>query len=152
MAAGTIPNFGCNMRSHVLTLGELDRAEKYFETAYALARSRGYATFQIDNHFARFLLLRAIESGDHETCMASFRGARNIIENQIKDDRFHYPFRVARTYHMFYEKFESRVTPSHKEEVGRAAEYISRRIEALPNERRSQRDVAGLLPGYAKHS
>ena len=99
------PQFWLQYAIACLTLGELDRAERYFATAYSFASSRNFGTFQIDNHFARFLLVRAVEIGDSDKCMDSFRKARQIIENQIKDERMQYPFRVARSYRTFYEAF-----------------------------------------------
>ena len=74
--------------------------------------------------------------------MASFRKARNIIEEQIKDNRLHYPYRVARSYYTFYEAFETRLDERHLDEIIRGASYIARRIESLPTERRDHRDVS----------
>ena len=99
------PQFWLQYAIACLTLGELERAETYFSTAYAFASSRGHSTYQIDNHYARFLLVRAVEHNDTDRCMTSFRRARQIIDNQIKDDRMHYPYRVARSYLPFYENF-----------------------------------------------
>ena len=135
------PQFWLQYAIACLTLGELDRAERYFKTAYSFAAARGYDTYQIDNHFARFLLRRAIELGNPDTCMVSFRRARNIIERQIKDDRLHYPYRVAKAYHDFYDTFESKMDSTYLDEIYRAAEYVSRRIESLPKSRQSNRDV-----------
>ena len=118
-----------------LTLGELDRAETYFATAYSFANARGYETYQIDNHYARFMLVRAISLDDVETCMTAFRKARNIIQSQIQVGRRHYPYRVARSFYDFYDAFESKLSEKHREEIAKAAAYISRRIESLPEYR-----------------
>ena len=141
--------YGCQRNSQFwlqyaiacLTLGDLDRAERYFSTAYSYASSWNDATFQIDNHFARFLLVRSIQIGDTDVCMTSFRQARNIVQSQIRDDRLHYPYRVARSFHDFYEAFESELDSSHLDEIVRAAGYILRRIEALPESRRKHKNV-----------
>ena len=135
------PQFWLQYAIACLTLGELDRAEKYFDTAYSFASRRNNSTFQIDNHYARFLLVRAVERDDSEHCMASFRKARTIIDEQIKDDRMHYPFRVARSYLSFYEAFESRLSRTRLDEIVQAAIFVSKRIESLPNERREERSV-----------
>ena len=97
------PQFWLQYAIACLTLGELDRAERYFETAYSFAERLQHSTHQIDNHYARFLLVRAVEDNDQDKCMVAFRKARQIIDNQIKDDRMHYPYRVARSYLDFYE-------------------------------------------------
>ena len=136
------PQFWLQYAIACLTLEELDRAEKYFATAYSFASSRNFSTFQIDNHYARFLLVRAVEIGDSQKCMDSFRRARQIIENQIKDDRMHYPYRDARSYRDFYEAFESKLNRTRREEIIQAAVFVSRRIESLPDDRRHHRSVS----------
>ena len=137
----TNPQFWLQYAIACLTLEELDRAEKYFETAYSYASSRGGNTLYIDNHFARFLLVRAVDLGNLDTCMTSFRKARRIIERQIKDNRMHYPFRVAKSYYTFFEAFEAKLSMKHQEEIVRAATFVSQRIESLPPVRQSNRDV-----------
>ena len=133
-----------------LTLEELDRAEKYFATAYSLARSRNSPTYQIDNHFARFLLVRAVETGDVDKCMDSFRKARRTVEEQIKDDRMHYPYRVARYYRNFFEAFESKLNRTRLEEIIQAAVFVLHRIESLPEDKRRRIDISECLGDMTK--
>ena len=139
------PQFWLQYAIACLTLGELERAETYFSTAYSFASARGHSTYQIDNHYARFLLVRAVEYNDSEKCMTSFRRARQIIDNQIKDDRMHYPYRVARSYLPFYENFENTLDPVRLEEIRQAAVFVSRRIESLPEDRRQNKSVSECL-------
>jgi hypothetical protein len=120
---------------------EFDRAEKYFDTAYSLAEKREFNTFQIDNHYARFLLMRAIRSKDPTNCMKSFRDARKLIFEQIQTERLHYPFRVATSIAEFYDTFAASLSPAERQEIGRAAKHISARIDELPKERQDQRYV-----------
>lgn len=94
----TNPLFWLQYAIAMLTLGELPRAEKYFDTSYSHAKSRGWNTFQIDNHYARFLLMKAIASAEATNCMAYFRKARTIVNEQISRERRHYPYRVAKLY------------------------------------------------------
>ncbi len=84
---------------------EFDPADKYFDTAYALAETKEFNAFQIDNHYARFLLMRAIRSKDPANCMKSFRDARKLIFEQIQTERLHYPFSVATNIAEFYDQF-----------------------------------------------
>ena len=144
------PQFWLQYAIACLTLGELDRAEKYFATSYSLASSRNFNTFQIDNHYARFLLVRAIELGDSEKCVDSFRKARQIVESQIKDDRMHYPYRVARSYHDFYEAFESKLSQTRLDEITQAAAFVLKRIESLPEDRKHHKDVAECFSGMQR--
>ena len=125
-----------------LTLDQLDRAEKYFDTAYSYVRARGYDTYQIDNHYARFLLVWSVEREDSESCIDYFRRARNIIQNQIRDRRRHYPYRVATSIGEFYEKYQTELSQAHLNELGQAASYIARQIEALPEGIRYHRNVS----------
>jgi hypothetical protein len=121
---------------------EFERAEKYFKTAYSFAEDREFwDSVQIDNQYARFLLMRAISLGDVSTCMAAFREARKLIHGQIERERLHYGYRVAALYADFYEKFATVLQPPNREEIRRAAKHVCERIEKLPPERQKQRYV-----------
>ena len=151
------PQFWLQYAIACLTLEELDRAETYldraeayFDTAYSFASAGDYGTVQIDNHYARFLLVKATRMADPDTCMSSFRQARQIIERQIKDDRLHYPYRIARFYLDFYEVFESRLDKVRLNEIFEAATFVSKRIQSLPIERRQHRNVEDCLDDMAK--
>ena len=151
------PQFWLQYAIACLTLEELDRsetyldrAEAYFDTAYSYASDGEYGTIQIDNHYARFLLVKATRMGDADTCMASFRKAREIIERQIKDDRMHYPYRVARFYRDFHEVFESKLDRVRLNEIFEAAIFVSKRIQSLPTVRRQHRNVEDCLNDMAK--
>jgi tetratricopeptide (TPR) repeat protein len=125
-----------------LVEGEFDRAEKYFGVAYSFAEQRQtYDSFQIDNHYARFLLMRAINNGDASQCMVAFRSARKILYEQMHNERLHYPYRVASAIGEFYDAFHRAVSKEHKDEIVRTAKYIIERIEKLPEERQGHRDV-----------
>jgi hypothetical protein len=120
---------------------EFDRAEKYFNTAYAFAKASDFHTFQIDNHYARFLLMRAIRSKDPRKCMKSFREARKFIFEQIETERRHYPFRVAKIIADFYDTFAGLLSDEDKKEIAAAATHVLNRIGVLPHERQEQRYV-----------
>ena len=136
------PQFWLQYAIACLTLDELDRAEKYFDTAYSFARAWEYDTYQIDNHYARFLLVWSVEREDSDSCMDYFRRARNIIQNQIRDRRRHYPYRVATSIHEFYERYQNELSQAHLSEVRQAASYIARQIEGLPDGIRYHRNVS----------
>lgn len=95
------------------------RAEKYFETAYSFARSLGgrFSTFQIDNHYARFLLERQIYSRNPKDAYTIFLKAHQLLvksgNNNIDDNRY-YQFRVARCYKDFYNIFYSEFVDNEK--------------------------------------
>ena len=138
---------------------ELDRAGKYFETAYAYAKDAwNFDPFQIDNHYARYLLARAVKDGDPKESMESFRQARETIERQMQTERAsNYPFRVAQLYHAFWERFRDDLPPHEQAEVQRAAQEVLNHIAQMTDQRRRELDVkrcqdrlllvVGLQPG-----
>lgn len=145
------PHFWLQYAIASLVIEDFDRAERYFETAYSLAETRDdYDTYMIDNHFARFLLTKAVDSDNAETCMSVFRKARQIINEQIKTtERLHYPYRVALAYSDFYDAFESRLSPEHRGEIARAAKYVADRIAQLPERTREQKYVVECADAMA---
>jgi len=138
----THPLFWLQYAIACLFLSDLERAETYFDTAYSFAQDRDYDTYQIDNHYARFLLLKVVGQGDTATCMAAFREARRIIHQQIQRERLHYPYRVATGYKEFWDKFGSGLTPQERTEVAGSAAFVAERIQRLAERYQSQRHVA----------
>ncbi len=137
------PHFWLQYGIASIILEDFERVERYFQTAYSLAESRDdYNTYMIDNHFARFLLLRAIRQGDPDTAMSAFRKARQIINQQIKSERLHYPYRVAASYAEFFDTFEARLTPNQRAEIAQAGKYVANQIAKLSEQRRQQKYVA----------
>lgn len=126
-----------------LVISELERAKMYFDTAYSLARGRGWALRQIDNHYARFLLVEAVRKMDDPgKAMTNFRRARRIINRQIKSEpRTHHPYRVASEYTDFIDQFGVSLSPAQLEEVSRAATFVLSRIERLDERLRTNRRV-----------
>jgi SIR2-like domain len=124
-----------------LVIGDLQRAKKYFDTSYSLAEERGWDTFQIDNHFARFLLVQAVDL-DHRSALENFRSARNIINRQIRDERLHYPYRVAIQYQSFFDTFARKFSSAELFEISTAAKVILDQIQRLPVERKKHRYVS----------
>jgi hypothetical protein len=74
----TYPLFWLQYAIACTTTLELIRARTYFETAYSFAKERGWDLFQIDNHFARFLLVEAIESLQIKDAFINFQQAHVI--------------------------------------------------------------------------
>ncbi|MBN2412468.1 SIR2 family protein [candidate division KSB1 bacterium] len=123
-----------------LVIDDLFRAKKYFDTAYSLAEKKDWDTYQIDNHFARFLLVESIKLPP-EKCMDNFRSARRIINRQIRKERRHYPYRIAIGYQDFIDKFGISLKTDELKEVKFAARDVLQRIQELPDNRRTHRYV-----------
>lgn len=124
-----------------LFLKDFDRSGIYFQTAYSFAEESNFRPFQIDNHYARFLLLKNIHDDDANSAMAAFRKARKIIYEQIRNERLHYPYRVAALIGDWYETYSHRLTADARMEVRRAAESMCGTIATLPEARQKQRHV-----------
>lgn len=97
------------------------RAKKYFETSYSLAKKkdRHFSTFQIDNHYARFLLEGQIYSRDYDTAFSTFIKAHQLlikkyIGDEMINDRF-YQFRVAIVYKEYFDIFYKHFTQEEKD-------------------------------------
>lgn len=121
----------------IAKLGEqkFEEAKLYFDNAYTFAKRRsGFDTYQIDNHFARYLLENAIYSDVEEEFMKVFWKAHYILTDRshLKDTKY-YPFKVARSYLPFYEKFKNRMSKKEKSQFGQACHQIDVMIENYKN-------------------
>lgn len=116
-----------------LVIEDLPRAKTYFDTAYSLAAGTGFDTFQIDNHFSRFLMVQAVKELDFRSAMANYRQALTIIERQAMYERRHYPYRVAIYFQDFLNRFGLEMDDVEIEEFARGAERILGRIAVRSN-------------------
>ncbi len=100
---------------------QFDRAERYFKTAYSLAKNRkhGFSTYQIDNHYARYLLENQLYYRKQEGSLEVFINAHRLlnkngeIDSSKKYSRY-YKYRVARAYKEYYDTFASKYAEKDK--------------------------------------
>lgn len=116
-----------------------ERAEKYFETAYSLAVKRGktFSTFQIDNHYARFLLERQISTRNPNNAYNVFKKAHLLLiksKRDSKSDNRYYQFRVARNYREYYNIFFDGFTSEEKEDFVKCCRDISEDLNVYEKE------------------
>lgn len=105
-----------------VNIDQFDRAERYFKTAYSLARQKGrtFSTYQIDNHFARYLLQNQLYYRKSEGSLEVFIEAHRLlnknseIERAKKNSRY-YKYRVASAYKDYYEVFASKYNKIDKD-------------------------------------
>lgn len=105
-----------------VNINQFDRAERYFKTAYSLAKQRGrtFSAYQIDNHFARYLLENQLYYRKHEGSLKVFAEAHRLlnknseVERTKKNSRY-YKYRVARAYKDYYDVFASKYNEEDKE-------------------------------------
>ncbi|MGB6474112.1 MAG: hypothetical protein WBF04_08515 [Candidatus Sulfotelmatobacter sp.] len=85
------PLFWLQYAIAALVSQDFDRAKSYFDSAYSFADDMyAYDSFQIDNHYARFLIERAVFLRDSGSAMAVFREARALLFAQFVNERRHY--------------------------------------------------------------
>lgn len=150
----------CNRNPHfwlqyaIARLSERDYAiaDSYFETAYGYAKFRPtFDTYQIDNHFARHILENEIYNGDKSNCMSQFLKAHKILSNPDTDNKIrHYPYKVARNYFPFYERFFADLNEQDQLVLLRCCQEMIKRIEeylSLTSDRQVRRDVLEAKKG-----
>lgn len=109
-------------------------AGAYFEKCYAFAKQRGYDTYQIDNHYCRFILENEIDSGNISTCMDAFDKAHSILMNtRAGDEKKYYPYKAAGKYELFYRKFYKELQPHHKKKFLNACEEMLKKCQNYMN-------------------
>lgn len=117
----------------IVKLSEYDygMAKQFFEAAYSFARAlEHFDTYQIDNHYARFVLENERINGSQATCMEAFRHAHSILmDSRHKLEVRYYPYRVARNYYPFYERFFAGMSDTEKKEFLTDCQEILHRLE-----------------------
>lgn len=109
---------------------EYELARRYFDTAYSFARAANADLYQINNHYARYLLENAINCDDENACMEAFRYAHAILSNREDLNRNkHYPIRVALLYGSFYRRFYKRIRPEEQVYFKQSCEDLLDRID-----------------------
>lgn len=125
-----------------LAEGDLGRSRRYFTTAYSLAERTGFDTYQIDNHYARLLLVESsqnVMSADEG--MGNFREARSIINRQLQKERLAYPFRVACGYQDFIDRLGIKLNENQLNEFLKAIDFVEERLEGVEKNLQHNRHV-----------
>lgn len=105
---------------------DLDMARRYFETAYSYARGRkDFDTYQIDNHYARYLLEKGKELGKEDNYINFFIDAHKILidKNHFKDTKY-YPYKMAQLYEPFVIALLPYLTVEEKAIISRSCREI----------------------------
>lgn len=122
----------------IVKLSERDygMAKQFFEAAYSFAGAiDNFDTYQIDNHYARFVLENERINGSQSTCMEAFRHAHGILmDSRHKVEVRYYPYRVARNYYPFYEHFFKDMSDAEKKEFLVSCQEILTRLEWYQHE------------------
>jgi tetratricopeptide (TPR) repeat protein len=138
------PQFWLQYAIACLAFGKLDRAERYFKDAYSLAPD-GYDTFQIDNHYARLLLEKALLVSSTSDALPLIDEARKIILQQMTKEVRFYPYRVALGLFRCYDRFVPSWTSEQTAYFKRIFQEIKRRCEAISGNLRDNNYVVECL-------
>ena len=119
-----------------------DAVETYFKSAYSFAKgSGGYDTFQIDNHYARFLLAKSVRSTVTANAYNNFIEATQILRRQMFREVKHYPYRVAKNTLDFYRMHEQSFNSDQRKGIRAFCEDVLERINKLPKGIQDHRHV-----------
>nr|WP_314660856.1 SIR2 family protein [uncultured Porphyromonas sp.] len=102
-------------------------AGQFFDNAYSYAALiQRFTTYQIDNHYARYLLANSIDGGGIDPqFMQTFNHAHGILVNPRyrKDTKF-YPFKVAQIYPSFWAIYKSKMNSKDRTTFCKACQEI----------------------------
>jgi len=140
------PQFWLQYAIGCLTHNQLDRAETYFADAYSLANNlKDYNTYQIDNHYSRFLLEKALDCSDNNTAFPFFERAKTIIFEQMRRESRHYPFRASLGIFKVYKKWKVEWSKTQIETYKKAFLEVIKRCNMVDNIIKNNRYVTEAL-------
>lgn len=133
------PHFWLQYAISQLTMGDMDSAEIYFETAYSYAKQAPwYETEPLDNHYARFLLEKATEETDIAKAFPIFEQSHFSLRKQ---KRRHYPYKVANGYTTFYYKHKYFFSEQQLQSFASYCNDVLNNIESLDDRTKNHRNV-----------
>lgn len=146
------PHFWLQYAIVMLSERDYERAKQYFDAAYEYGNQKdNFDTYQIDNHYARYILSNEIQSGTPATCMEAFKHSHSIlIDSKHKLEVRFYPYKVARLYYPFYERFYKTMKGYEKKEFISSCQAMLVRLDwyvANSNEGAKRQDVKNARDG-----
>ena len=126
-----------------------DLAETLFKTSYGKAKSDAdFDPYQIDNHYARFRVARALSKDmtDAREAEIELREAMNVILEQTgKSDNEHFPYRVASSFKTYFDRYHELFTSDFKAHIFTTCELVLARAQALEHSLRTHDDVVRCI-------
>ena len=123
-----------------MSFEDYKNADDHFTTAFGLASRRGgYDPYQIENHYAKFLLRSRLNTDHWQDYYDAFSQANDILQRQVRNfQEGFYPYRVAANYLDYVEAHHSKMS---KEQLDRISDWCAQIISvsegAPPAVRRS---------------
>jgi hypothetical protein len=153
------PHFWLQYAIARVAFEEFEPASTYYENAYSLAEKMpGFDTYHIDNHYARFLIKKALSEDYSLSTMDAFRRAHTILHfqaNRVDRDIRYYPYRGASLYREFIVHFSGQLEKLEIEYIVHASQQIlacakktRRDIMDLPIMEKSRRNLAYVVSHY----
>lgn len=109
-----------------------DRAEVYFDLAYKKSKKLTYDfdTFQIDAHYARFLIENTIYLNVYDNC-SSFKAAHNLLVKSLNStmQTNRYVLKQLTLYRQYWDTFKNDFSSSDKNELIESTQYMINKIE-----------------------
>lgn len=126
------PQFWLQYAISCMAFGKIKRAERYFADAYEYAKKRqSYNTYQIDNHYARLLLEKALLTPTVNDAIEMVDKARKLLFPQLATEVRYHPYRVAIGFSKCYERLRSELSPEQTKYFKKILEEIKRRAEIV---------------------
>jgi hypothetical protein len=125
------PLFWLQYAIAMLAVSDYERADRYFGSAYSYANKKDwFDPFQLDNHFARYILEFEIYYGSQKTSLSQFRKAHEkLMRPSPFQEKMHYPFKVAQNYQAFYLKYFAGFSESERQIFLKACRDVLERAE-----------------------
>lgn len=100
------PQFWLQYAIACMAFDDYAKAERHFDTAFGLADRRGgYDPYQIENHYARFLIQSRLQTENYTDFFQAFSDANDIVQKQVASFREgFYPYRIAMSYLDYIDK------------------------------------------------
>lgn len=132
--------------------GNYPACEIHFRTAYSHANRKAYFdTFQIDNHYARFLLESRTKDMSYRDDFKVFLDAHALLIKQaVKEEDAYYPFRVASGYLPFYIARGTNYDANQKNVIRKSAEEVISRAKLIPRSTKKHHHVEQCLANFGE--
>ncbi|MCW3797373.1 SIR2 family protein [Sphingomonas sp. BN140010] len=134
------PQFWLQYAIACMSFEDYRNAADHFATAFGLASRRGgYDPYQIENHYAKFLLRSRLNSNYWDDYFDAFAKANDILQRQVRNfQEGFYPYRVASNYLDYVEAHHSKFSADQLERVADwCAQILAVSESAPPAVRRS---------------
>jgi hypothetical protein len=134
------PQFWLQYAIARMSFKDYEGAENNFDSAFGLVdRRRSYDPFQIENHFARFLLESRSETTQWPDYYEAAQKAHGILREQMRRyEEGHYPYKVASKYLPFIEARHSELSDDQLDQFSQwCNELLAIAAAAPPDVRRT---------------